>query len=49
MGLSDILTFMQMARDIATCMFFTGLDRFTQEEAQVARHVRDRRPQRALL
>jgi uncharacterized radical SAM protein YgiQ len=35
--------------DIATCMYYTGLDPFTQEEVYVARHLRDRKLQRALL
>jgi uncharacterized radical SAM protein YgiQ len=35
--------------DIATCMYYTGLDPFTGEEVVVARHLRDRKLQRALL
>jgi uncharacterized radical SAM protein YgiQ len=35
--------------DIATCMYYTGLDPFTGEEVFVARHLRDRKLQRALL
>jgi hypothetical protein len=35
--------------DIATCMYYTGLDPFTKEEVYVARHLRDRKLQRALL
>ena len=35
--------------DIATCMYYTGLDPFTMEEVHVDRHLRDRRLQRALL
>jgi uncharacterized radical SAM protein YgiQ len=35
--------------DIATCMYYTGLDPFTGKEVHVARHLRDRRVQRALL
>jgi len=45
----DILTFMQTAGDIATCMYYTGLDPFTGQEVYVARHLRDRKLQRALL
>src|SRR5262249_37103576 len=35
--------------DIATCMFYTGIDPFTGQEVYVARHLRDRRMQRALM
>ena len=35
--------------DIATCMYYTGLDPFTGEEVYVAQHLRDRKLQRALL
>jgi uncharacterized radical SAM protein YgiQ len=35
--------------DIATCMYYTGLDPFTGEEVFTARHLRDRKLQRALL
>src|SRR5438477_7767554 len=35
--------------DIATCMYHTGLDPFTGQEVYVARHLRDRKLQRALL
>ena len=37
----DILTFIRMASDIATCMYHTGLDPFTGEEVHVAKHLRD--------
>src|SRR5262245_6546887 len=40
---------MQMVRDIATCMYHTGIDPFTGEAAYVARNLRDRKLQRALL
>src|SRR6266851_5604448 len=46
---SDILIFMQMARDVATCMYHTGIDPFTREEVYVAHHLRGRKLQRALL
>jgi Domain of unknown function (DUF3362) len=36
-------------RDIATCMYFTGLDPFTGEEVYVAKGLRDRKMQRALM
>jgi len=38
-----------MTRNIATCMYYTGLDPFIGQEVYVARHLRDRKLQRALL
>ena len=35
--------------DIATCMYYTGIDPFTKEQVYVARHLRDRKLQRALM
>jgi uncharacterized radical SAM protein YgiQ len=35
--------------DIATCMYHTGLDPFTGDEVYIAKHLRDRKLQRALL
>jgi uncharacterized radical SAM protein YgiQ len=35
--------------DIATCMYYTGIDPFTGEEVYTARNLRDRKLQRALL
>jgi uncharacterized radical SAM protein YgiQ len=35
--------------DIATCMYYTGIDPFTRQEVHIARHLRDRKLQRALL
>jgi Domain of unknown function (DUF3362) len=35
--------------DIATCMYYTGMDPFTKQEVFIARHLRDRKLQRALL
>ena len=35
--------------DIATCMYYTGLDPFTGEEVYVAKGLRDRKMQRALM
>jgi uncharacterized radical SAM protein YgiQ len=35
--------------DIATCMYYTGLDPFTGKEVYIARHLRDRKLQRALM
>ena len=35
--------------DVATCMFYTGIDPFTKQAVYVARNLRDRKLQRALL
>ncbi|MCI0460526.1 MAG: YgiQ family radical SAM protein [Gemmataceae bacterium] len=35
--------------DIATCMYYTGIDPFTKQEVSIARNVRDRKLQRALM
>ncbi len=35
--------------DIATCMFYTGLDPFTKKPVKVAKGMRDRKMQRALM
>jgi uncharacterized radical SAM protein YgiQ len=35
--------------DVATCMYYTGIDPFTKQQAYVARHLRDRKLQRALM
>ena len=40
---------MRTATDIATCMYYTGIDPFTGEEVYIAEHLRDRKIQRALL
>jgi Domain of unknown function (DUF3362) len=45
----DTLMFMQMTRDVATCMYYTGIDPFSKQEVYVARNLRDRKLQRALL
>jgi Domain of unknown function (DUF3362) len=44
-----MLCFVMMAPDIATCMYYTGMDPFTKQEVFIARHLRDRKLQRALL
>jgi hypothetical protein len=41
--------FHAVPRDIATCMYYTGLDPFTGEGVYTASHLRDRKLQRALL
>jgi hypothetical protein len=35
--------------DIATCMYYTGIDPFTKKETHVAKGMRDRKLQRALM
>jgi uncharacterized radical SAM protein YgiQ len=35
--------------DVATCMYYTGINPFTKEEVYIARNLRDRKMQRALL
>jgi Domain of unknown function (DUF3362) len=40
---------MEMATITATCMYSTGVDSFTKQKVYVARHLRDRKLQRALL
>jgi hypothetical protein len=32
---------MQLTDDIATCMYYTGIDPFTKQQIYVARHLRD--------
>jgi hypothetical protein len=38
-----ILIFMRMARNIATCMYYTWIDPFTKQEVYVAKGLRDRK------
>ena len=40
---------MHIPPDIATCMYYTGIDPFTNEEVYVARGLKDRKMQRALM
>jgi uncharacterized radical SAM protein YgiQ len=35
--------------DVATCMYYTGIDPFSKQEVYVSRHLRDRKLQRALM
>ena len=35
--------------DIATCMYYTGIDPFTKKPVYIAKHLRDRKLQRALM
>jgi hypothetical protein len=45
----DILIMVQMARDVATCMYYTGIEPFTREEVHVAQGLRDRKLRWVLL
>ena len=47
--LPDMLIIMQMARDMATCMYYTGLVPFTKKPVTMAKNLRDRKLQRALM
>jgi hypothetical protein len=38
---------MQTAPDIATCMYYTGIDPFTKQGVYIARQLHDRELQRA--
>src|SRR5262245_4056705 len=40
---------MRLTPDVATCMYYTGIDPFTGREVHVARNLNDRRMQRALM
>src|SRR5437660_28468 len=44
-----MLTFMRTPSDIATCLYYTGIDPFTRKEVHVAKGSRDRKMQRALM
>src|SRR5436305_11199823 len=44
-----MLNFMQLAPDIATALYYTGIDAFTKKEVYVAKGLRDRKMQRALM
>src|SRR5690242_18878074 len=39
----------QVASDIATALYYTGIDLFTKQQVYVARGLRDRKTQRALM
>src|SRR5262245_25189410 len=43
---SDILICMQITHDLATCMYYTGVDSMTGKSVQVARHPQDREARR---
>jgi hypothetical protein len=40
---------MQMARDVATRMYYTGIEPFSGKDVYIARQLKDRKLQRALL
>ena len=40
---------MPMAAEIATCMYYTDIDPFTKEPVPIAKGMRDRKMQRALM
>src|SRR5205085_6286898 len=40
---------MRPTPDIATCMYYTGLDPFTKKPVHIAKGMRDRKMQRALM
>jgi len=40
---------MRSATDVATCMYYTGIDPFTKQQVYVARQLRDHKLQRALM
>jgi hypothetical protein len=44
-----MLHYVQVAPDIATCMYYTGLDPLTGRGVHVARGLQDRKMQRALM
>jgi uncharacterized radical SAM protein YgiQ len=45
----QVQDFIPAPMDIATCMYHTGLDPLTMKPVKVAKHLRDRRLQRALM
>ncbi len=45
----QVQDFIPSPMDVATCMYYTGLDPFTLKPMFVAQHLRDRKLQRALL
>jgi hypothetical protein len=47
--LTEYPDFLRMPPDIATCMDYTGIDPFTKQQVYVAKGLRDRKLQRALM
>ncbi len=48
-GMLEFDDFHAMPRDIATAVYYTGIDPFTKQEVYVAKGIRDRKMQRALM
>src|SRR5262245_23911809 len=46
---TEYASFMRMAADIATALYYTGIDPFTKKPVHVAKSMRDRKMQRALM
>ncbi len=45
----QVQDFIPAPMDVATAMYYTGVDPFTRKPVYVARHLRDRKLQRALM
>src|SRR6185437_7905711 len=45
----QVQDFLTAPFDIATCMSYTGIDPFTKQEVYIAKGLRDRKKQRALM
>ena len=43
-----MLHYNQVRPDIATCMYYTGVDPLTKKDVHVAKGIKDRKMQRAL-
>src|SRR5713226_2556853 len=43
------MALMQMTQDIATALYYTGIDPFTKQQVYVTKGLRDRKMQRALM
>lgn len=44
-----MMSYMRMTDDIATALYYTGIDPFTKQEVYVAKALRERKMQRALM
>ncbi len=45
----QVQDFIPAPMDVATAMYYTGIDPFTRQPVHIARHLRDRKLQRALM
>jgi hypothetical protein len=45
----QVQDFIPAPLDVATAMFYTGIDPFTKKPVHIAKHLRDRKLQRALM